>query len=99
MMINKTQLEGADARLDRASSAFEEIEERLKNAIARVNGVGERLTDRNVRLFGGRPEADDPRTPMALPDGAVSTIMVLLADLNFAIDRAELEIERQRDLV
>jgi hypothetical protein len=99
MMMNKKEYIGAEAMLDRASSAFEEIERGLQNAIARINGVGERLTERNDRLFGGGPESDPPRGPVPVPHGAVPVILDLLSDLHRAIDRADMQIERQRDLV
>ena len=85
--------------LDRSLSAFEEIERGLQNAVARVNQVSERLTERNERLFGGAPKTDDPRGPMPVPSGAVSHILTLLSELHFAIDRTDTQIERQRDLV
>lgn len=97
--MNKTDYAGADAMLDRAPSAFEDIERHVRNAIDRINGIGARLLERNDRLFGGSPEKDDARGPVPVPSGAVSIILSELSDLHFALDRVDLQIERQRDLV
>lgn len=84
---------------ERAASAFEEIEERVRNAIDRINGVAARLEERNDRLFGSAPQDSRAVDPHTMPPGAVYSIFHLLGELHSALDRADQQIERQGVLV
>jgi len=85
--------------VDRSLSSFEAIAGELSNAIARANDIADRLDARNDRLFGTSPAlARDPE-PIPTPAGAVQNAMLLLSDLNFALDRVNAQVERQHGLV
>ncbi|WP_333883801.1 hypothetical protein [Sphingobium yanoikuyae] len=84
---------------DRCLSMFEVISGELINAIARTNELADRLHTRNDRLFGTGPEGGNDPHPVPSPDGAIPTAMLLLSDLNFAIDRVNAQVDRQHVLV
>jgi hypothetical protein len=84
---------------DRSLSMFEVISGELSNAIARTNELADRLHTRNDRLFGTAPEGGDDPHPVPSPDGAIQTAMLLLSDLNFALDRVNAQVERQHVLI
>ena len=85
--------------VDRTPSAFEEIEERIRNAIDRINGVSARLEERNDRLFGGGAKEALSTDAHAMPSGVVYNVFHLLCELHSALDRADHQIERQVTLV